>query len=298
MNILTVGSLALDSIETPKGKAKDTLGGSVTYFSISASLFSNVRVVACMGEDFPKNELAFFKKRGIDTSGIESLSGKTFRWDGRYDEKMADATTLKTELGVFSSFVPKIPDRFRNSQFVFLANIDPVLQKYVLSQVNTPRLKILDTMNFWLQNKRRELIQILPQIDIIIINESELIDLGESKNFNKALKTVLAMGPKILVIKMGKSGALLYSDKFSILAPSYPFANVVDPTGAGDSFAGGFLSCLSKSKTFTKNSLRNALHHATVMASFTIEGFGVENLKKVDRIDFNKRLREYKKLIH
>jgi sugar/nucleoside kinase (ribokinase family) len=250
-----------------------------------------------VGEDFPKENLALLKKKGVDISGIEILPGKTFKWDGRYDEKMADAETLNTELGVFSTFFPKIPQDYRNSEYIFLANIDPTLQEYVLTQVNSPKLTLLDTMNFWLKNKREELIRILPKIDIIVINESELMDLGENSNIEKGSKKVLKMGPKIVVIKRGKAGAILYSEKYKICAPAYPFVDIQDPTGAGDSFAGGFLSKIAMSKRITKVILQEALYHAVVMASFTIEGFSVEKLKKVDRISFLRRLKDYKKLV-
>src|SRR3954469_3760549 len=238
MSVLVVGSVALDSVETPFGKADDVLGGSATFFSASASLLTDVSVVGVIGSDYPVDKLEPLKKRGVDFAGLERAQGRSFRWRGRYRHDLNAAETLETHLGVFSNFTPKIPDKFRKAPFVFLGNIDPRLQLQVLTQVEKPKLVACDTMNFWIESRRPDLLKLLEHVDLITLNDAEARQLTEQFNLVKAAKWIMEKGPKLVIIKKGEHGAFMFTPSTVFFAPAYPLESVFDPTGAGDSFAG------------------------------------------------------------
>lgn len=297
--ILVVGSLAYDGISTPTGKVDRALGGSANYFSLAASHFAPVRVVGVVGEDYGKEDEAMLRERGVDLSGLERVKGKTFFWEGKYEGDMNEAITLKTELNVFEHFNPKLPENFRSSEFVFLANIAPELQLQVLEQVKAPKFVGMDTMNFWISSKKEALVKILSKVNVVLINETEAKMLTGGKNAIDAAPKIVAMGPQAVVIKRGEYGFMLYSkaDGFSVL-PAMPIANVVDPTGAGDTFAGGFFGHLAKlGKVPNAQDLHEACITGTLLASFTIQDFSVKALAKVQEADLTKRRTEYLKVI-
>ena len=294
--ILAVGSVALDSVETPFGKVKDALGGSATYFSASARFFSNVSVVAVVGQDFPKKYLSLIKKIGVRTDGIEvKKGGKTFRWKGFYGYDLNNAKTLKTELNVFQSFQPKITKEDRKSPYLFLANIDPDLQQNVLKQIDRPKLTACDTMNYWIENKRQSLVNLLRGVDIFLCNDSEVRELSGEYNLIKACRWVLSRGPKLVVIKKGEHGVICYSKSFLFLAPAYLLEKVFDPTGAGDSFAGGFLGYLTRSPKLNESVVRRAVIYGSVLASYNVESFSLNRLVTLKPADIEKRYQEFKK---
>ena len=281
MSILVVGSIAYDTIVTPTGTMDGALGGSTMYFSAAASLFIDVNVVGVIGSDFKNADLDFLKERNVNFDGLYIEEGKTFRWGGRYHNNMNQRDTLFTDLNVFETFKPSIPKQYKNSEYIFLANIDPQLQLQVLEQIDNPKLVVLDTMDFWISKKRSYLEEVVRKSDIVIINDEELIQFTQEENFVKAAKKIIAMGPSKLVIKRGEYGALLYSDKTFFFAPAFPMENVVDPTGAGDTFAGGFLGFLAAQEKMDDNTLRNALVYGCTTASFTVEDFGMLCLKNM-----------------
>ncbi len=297
MSILVVGSIAYDSIVTPKGKMDDALGGSTLYFSAAASLFTNINVVGVIGTDFKNNDLDFLKKRNVNFDGLYIEEGKTFRWGGRYHKKMNKRDTLFTDLNVFETFKPIIPDHYKNSDYIFLANIDPQLQLLVLEQVKNPKLVVLDTMNLWINIRRNELEQVIRKSDIVIINDEELMQFTEEDNFVKAAKKVIELGPSKLVIKRGEYGALLFSNSTFFFAPAYPLENVVDPTGAGDTFAGGFLGYLASVDNADDKTLRNALVYGCTTASFTVEDFSLLCLKNMTVEKLEKRFVKFKEMM-
>lgn len=298
MGMLVVGSVAFDSVETPFGKADDVLGGSATYFSTSASYFTNVALVAVIGDDFPEKHITFLKSRNIDVSGLERASGSTFRWKGRYSYELNEAHTLETHLNVFQSFKPVLPEGHRDYEVVFLANIDPDLQREVLSQVKKPKLVACDTMNFWIQGKRDSLVETLKLVDILIINDGEARQLSGEPNLVKAAAKIRAMGPKTLIIKRGEYGALLFTKDGVFAAPAYPLEEVFDPTGAGDTFAGGFMGYLANTMNFDDASIRKAIIFGSVMASFNVEDFSLNRLKSLDYSEIENRYREFRRLTH
>ncbi|HVN81967.1 MAG TPA: PfkB family carbohydrate kinase [Terriglobia bacterium] len=298
MVILVVGSVAFDSVTTPFGKEDGILGGSASYFSISASFFSPVNLVAVVGEDFPESHLDLFRKFGVDLRGLQQLPGKTFRWVGEYGHSLNEARTIDTQLNVFERFEPQIPEAYRDSQFVFLGNIDPVLQRQVLSQVSRPRLVACDTMNYWIRSKPDELRKTLGLIDILIINDAETRMLAGESNLNKAARVIRAWGPKTLVVKKGEFGVAMYSESSTFGAPAFPLEEVYDPTGAGDSFAGGFVGYLAKKDRFDDMIIRKAIIYGSVMASFSVEAFSLTRLIKLTPAEIQGRYREYKKLTH
>ncbi|OGS22456.1 MAG: sugar kinase [Elusimicrobia bacterium RIFOXYA2_FULL_39_19] len=298
MSILVVGSIALDTVETPFGKAADALGGSATYFSVAASHFTDVKLVGVVGTDFPQEHVKLLKKHNIDTAGLEKQEGKTFRWSGVYEVDMNNRRTLSTDLNVFETFSPKIPKEYLGIQNVFLANIDPSLQYEVLMQVSKkgrPKFVALDTMNLWIQNKKNELIKVLKKVDVLLINESEAKEFAGELNLVKAAKKILALGPKGVVIKKGEYGALYYSKSTMFSASAYPLESVCDPTGAGDSFAGGFVGYIAKSGSLSDKNIRQAVTYGTVMGSFCCQGFSLSKLSKISRADIQKRFQEVKK---
>jgi sugar/nucleoside kinase (ribokinase family) len=306
-SILTVGSLAFDTIQTPAGKADSVLGGSGNYFSIAASFYAPVEVVGVVGEDFPQSHLKWLADRKIDVSGVQIAHGKTFHWVGSYDQNLNEAKTLSTALNVFEHFDPKLSERHQNAPYIFLANIDPVLQQSVLDQVKSPRLVACDSMNFWITGKPDELKKTLKRVDILSINEGEAFLLSDEKNILLAAKKIQKMGPSVVIIKRGEYGALLCTGTGVFLASSYPVSNVVDPTGAGDSFAGAFMGYLAEAQVHRdmaqsnpakwEQILRRAVVAGCVMASFTVEDFSFRRLMKLQSAELAERQASLLKMV-
>ncbi len=297
MSVLVVGSVALDSVETPFGKAEDVLGGSATFFAASASHLTDVQVVGVVGNDYPMDSLRRLESRNVDLGGIEQLDGSSFRWRGRYRHDLNSAETLETHLGVFSHFEPKIPARFAKPDFLFLANIDPRLQLSVLNQVERPRLVASDTMNFWIESRRPELVELLRHVDLITINDAEARQLSEKTNLVQAARWIMAHGPKHVVIKKGEHGAFLFREDNIFFAPAYPLETVFDPTGAGDSFAGGFIGYLARTGDLSDANMRRAVIYGSAMGSFAVEQFSIERLMTITRPEIDERVRAFKKLV-
>jgi len=271
MSILVVGSVAYDTVETPFGRAEKVLGGSASFFSVAASFFAPVNLVAVVGDDFSEKAMSAFQGRPVDLEGLERTAGKTFHWQGKYSYDLNSRETVCTDLNVFEFFKPRIPDRYRRSEHVFLGNIDPVLQRQVLDQVERPRLVACDTMNFWISGKPEELKRTLAAVDILLINDAEARQLSGEWNIVKAARAIRAKGPHTLVIKKGEHGVLMFSEDGSFAAPAYPLEEVFDPTGAGDTFAGGFLGYLAGSPTLDEAALRRAVIMGSTLASFCVE---------------------------
>lgn len=297
MSLLVVGSMAFDAIETPFGKVDRTVGGAASYFALAASYFAPVRVVAIVGEDFTKRERAIFHGRRIDLTGVEQAQGKSFFWAGRYSQNMNERTTLATELNVFANFNPTLPDSYCDSSFIFLGNIDPTLQRSVLTQVRCkPKVIGLDTMNYWIERTPAELRETLKHTQILMINDDETRQLTGEHNLLRAAKHVFKLGPRTLVIKRGEHGALMVHDKFIFSVPAFPLEEVHDPTGAGDSFAGGFMGYLAGAGRVNDETLRRAMVYGSVLGSFAVERFGVERLTRLKRAEINKRAHLFSKL--
>jgi sugar/nucleoside kinase (ribokinase family) len=276
MSLLVTGSVALDTIETPHGRAEDALGGSATFFSAAASLFHPVQLVGVVGHDFPMGELGFLAARGVDLDGLERAEGSSFRWSGRYSPDMNHRETLDTQLGVFAEFQPSLPRHYRASRWVFLGNIHPELQLDVLTQLDSPRLVACDTMNYWIQNTRDELLALLRRIDLLLVNDSEARELSGEHNLLQAARWIQRHGPELVVIKKGEHGAILFTPDLVFFAPGYPCEQVLDPTGAGDAFAGGFMGYLARADSVEPDELRRAMIHGSVTGSFAVERFGPE----------------------
>jgi len=296
MSLLVVGSVALDSIETPFGAKEDVLGGSATHFSIAASFYTNVNLVGVVGRDFPKEHVKLLESKGIDTKGLEFAEGDTFRWKGKYEYDMNTAHTIYTHLNVFKDFSPKIPEQYKSARNVFLANIDPDLQQFVLSKLRAPKLVACDSMNYWIENKKKSLLELLKKVDIVIINESEARELSGESNLVKAAKFVTTSGPEIAIIKKGENGVLFFSGKTFFSAPGYPLETINDPTGAGDSFAGGFMGYLSQFKKITRYNVRRAVIYGSIVASFNVENFGPDRLLNLTKRDIETRYKEFQSL--
>lgn len=297
MSLLVVGSVAFDSLETPFGKVERTLGGAATYFSVAASFFTHVNLVGVVGDDFTRQDEAIFRGRRIDITGLERAPGKTFFWAGRYGEDPNERVTLATELNVFADFKPKLPATFRNSKHVFLANIHPSLQLSVLEQINgTPHTVGLDTMNYWIENTPAELRETLRHAKVLMINDAETRMLSNEHNLLRAARHIFSLGPQTLIIKRGEHGAMMVDSKGAFLVPGFPLEEVHDPTGAGDSFAGGFMGYLSSAKHVNDGALRRAMVYGSVMGSFAVERFGLERLRRVTRREINERARHFLKL--
>lgn len=296
--LLVVGSVALDTVRTPFGEATEVLGGSATYFSVAASYFTNVELIAVIGEDFPDTHLAFLKSRHIDVAGLEKRPGQTFRWKGEYSYQLNEAHTLDTRLNVFETFRPRIAAQYRSPGMLFLGNIDPELQLDVLNQVQRPSIVACDTMNFWIEGKREALCRVLEKVDILIINDGEARLLGQDSNLVQVAKTILARGPKHLIIKRGEYGVLMFNEKRVFGAPAFPLEQVKDPTGAGDTFAGGFMGYLSATGNLSEAAVRQAIIFGSVMASFTVEAFSLDRLRILDYKEIEARFREFKRLTH
>ncbi len=296
--LLVVGSVALDTVKTPFGEGTEILGGSATYFSTSASFFTSVALIAVVGEDFPPQHVKFLETRGIDLTGLERRPGATFRWKGEYTHQLNEAHTLDTKLNVFETFRPKIPEAYRKPDVLFLGNIDPELQLDVLHKVERPGLVACDTMNFWINGKRDALWKVLEQVDILIINDGEARALGQDSNLVKVAKLVLSRGPKHLIIKRGEYGVLLFSPGQTFGAPAFPLEDVRDPTGAGDTFAGGFLGYLASTGNQSFEAMKQAIIFGSVMASFTVESFSLDRLRVLDYKEIQARFRAFKRLTH
>ena len=293
MKILVVGSVAFDNVETPFGKVQDVIGGSATFFSVAASFFAPVAVVAVVGRDFPNAELDFLRSRGVDTSGIEIAEGRTFRWTGRYHEDMNLRDTLDLQLNVFADFKPKLPEASRGAEICFLSNIHPGLQRGVLEQLREPRLVGADTMTHWIQDTRPELDELLRRVELLTINDEEAKLLSGERNIVVAARKILAMGPKSLLIKRGEYGVLHFSADSVFAVPAFPLEQVFDPTGAGDTFAGGFIGSLAKSGDFSARSVRRAIVYGSVMASFVVEKFSLDRLRELTSEDVERRYRQF-----
>ena len=297
MSLLVVGSVAFDAIETPFGKVDRTLGGAASYFALAASQFTPVRVVGIVGDDFTQKDEAVFRGRRIDLTGVEHVPGKTFFWAGRYSQNMNERSTLATELNVFANFRPTLPHSYSDSSFIFLGNIDPTLQRSVLHQVNgRPKVVGLDTMNYWIERTPTELRETLKHTHILMINDDETRQLTGEHNLMRAARHIFKMGPRTLVIKRGEHGALMVHDKFLFSVPGYPLEEVHDPTGAGDSFAGGFMGSLASAGRLTHQTLRRAMVYGSVLGSFAVERFGVERLSHLTRREINSRARRFSQL--
>ena len=307
MSILVVGSVAFDSIRTPHGTAERCLGGAATHFALAASFFTPVRVLGVVGEDFTGEQEAIFHARGIDTQGIEHVAGKCFHWTGEYRENLNEAHTLRTDLNVFESFQPKIPEAYRDSDFLFLANIDPVLQQQV--RQNMPRVRMVcgDTMNYWITGHKQNLTRVLQDLDVLLINDGEAKLLGEDANLVRAAEHIMGMGPKTLIVKHGEYGATAFfgdrsfphevSQRF-FRAPALPLAEVIDPTGAGDSFAGGFFGYLASQPEITPAQFKRAMFYGGVMGSFAVERFGTERIRALTREEIDRRFASFQELSH
>lgn len=292
-SVCVVGSVAIDSVETPTGSARDVLGGACSYFAVAASFFSPVNLVGVVGRDFPEAERRFLVERGINLEGLEQSGGETFRWHGRYHENMNIRDTLDLKLNVFESFQPKLPSSYRGSEFVFLANIQPSLQSDVLGQLEAPQYVGADTMDHWIHSAPKELRALLARVDLLSINDSEALMLAGESNVVRAARKILAMGPRHLIVKRGEYGALQFSDEEIFAVPAFPLENVVDPTGAGDTFAGGLFGSLAADGEVTSRSLRRAIVYGTVVASFTVEDFGLNRLRGLDREEIDARFRQF-----
>jgi sugar/nucleoside kinase (ribokinase family) len=296
MGLLIVGSVAFDSVKTPFGVRDEVLGGAATYSSIAASYFTDVSIIGVVGEDFSENHISLLKQKGIDLSGLQRREGKTFRWKGEYGLDLNTAKTLDTQLNVFTDFAPELLESHRTLDYLFLANIDPDLQRSVLEQMNRPKLIACDTMNYWIENKRESLVKTLSMIDLLVINDAETKQLAGESNLIRAAQKILSMGPKTLVIKRGEYGVLMFSPKSVFGIPAYPLENVLDPTGAGDSFAGGLMGCLAASKTNDDAALRKAVVFGSTMASFNVTDFGPNRLVSLTRPEIESRFREFRNL--
>ncbi|MFN2377796.1 MAG: PfkB family carbohydrate kinase [Candidatus Binatia bacterium] len=292
-SVCVVGSVALDDVETPGGNAKNVLGGACSYFSVAASFFAPVNLVGVVGRDFPEAERRFLVECGINIEGLEEATGETFRWSGRYHENMNIRDTLDLKLNVFENFQPKLPASYRGSEFVFLANIQPSLQADVLSQLESPQYVGADTMDHWIQTAPAELRGLLSQVDLLSINDSEAMMLAGEGNVVRAARKILAMGPRHLIVKRGEYGALQFSDNEIFAVPAFPLEHVVDPTGAGDTFAGGLFGSLAADGEVTSRTLRRAIVYGTVIASFTVEDFGLNRLRGLEREEIDTRYRQF-----
>ena len=299
MSLLVVGSVAFDAVETPFGKCEKMLGGSASHFSISASYYTDVRIVAVVGGDFSADEQKVFDAHGVDTTDVERIpDGKTFRWFGRYDYDLNVAHTLDTHLNVFADFKPKLSEKSKSARLVFLGNIQPDLQREVREQIPNAELVALDTMNLWIENTRESLLRTIKGVDVVIINDAEARQLTEIPNLMKAARTILSWGPKALIVKRGEYGAALFTRDSYFAIPAYPLESVFDPTGAGDTFAGGFMGYLSSQPELDEAAMRRAMIFGSVMASFNVEEFGTARIQRLTQNEINNRFRAFKQMTH
>lgn len=293
MSLLVVGSIALDNVETPFGRADDALGGSATYFTAAASCFGPVQVVGVVGDDFPEEGLDFFRQRDVDLAGLERATGESFRWTGVYSYDLNSRETRETRLGVFATFNPRIPEAFRSTEWVFLGNIDPELQLEVLRQIQKPKLVACDTMNFWIEGKRDALLQLLGQVDLLLVNDSEARELSGDFNLSRAARWIQNRGPRYVIIKKGEHGAVLFTPRGAFFAPGYPLEEVFDPTGAGDAFAGGLMGALVSCGDVTDTNLRRAVIYGSAMGSFAVERFSVDRFRDLTQDQIDERVRAF-----
>ena len=298
MSIVVVGTVAFDTVETPFGRGENVLGGSATYFSTSASFFTDVSLVAVVGEDFPEEHVTFLHSRSIDTDGLQRSPGKTFHWSGRYGFDLNEAQTLDTQLNVLMDFQPNLPESYRDAEYLFLANIDPDLQMNVLEQVRKPKLVACDTMNFWISSKPDALRKVLQKVDIVVINEGEARQFTGESNLVKAARQIISLGCKRVVVKRGEYGVLMFTADTIFAAPAYPLEEVFDPTGAGDTFAGGFMGYLANTGDLSEEGLRQAIIYGSVMASFNVEDFSLNRMKRLGYSEIQTRYRSFKGLTH
>jgi len=298
MGILVVGSVAFDSVETPFGMVENVLGGSATYFATSASYFTDVSLVAVVGEDFPAEHTSFLTSRNIDLRGLTRSSGKTFSWRGKYGYDLNEAQTLETRLNVFETFKPTIPAEYADAEFLFLANIDPDLQLDVVRQVKNPRVIASDTMNYWITSKPEALKKVIGLVDILIINDAEARQLSQEPNLVAAARKILSYGVKTLIVKRGEYGVLMFTDSTIFAAPAFPLEKVFDPTGAGDTFAGGFMGYLANTRDLSEAGIRQAIIFGSVMASFNVEKFSLDRLRELSYREIEDRYRSFKAMTH
>lgn len=296
MSIVVVGTVAFDTVETPFGRGENVLGGSATYFSTSASFFTDVSLVAVVGDDFPKEHITFLQSRSINTDGLQRIPGKTFHWSGKYGYDLNEAETLDTQLNVLMEFKPDLPTSYREAEYLFLANIDPDLQLEVLEQVKAPKLVACDTMNFWITSKPESLRKVLQKVDIVVINEGEARQFTGESNLVKAAQQIMALGCKRLVVKRGEYGVLMFTPQTVFAAPAYPLEEVFDPTGAGDTFAGGFMGYLANQGDLSEDGIRQAIIFGSVMASFNVEDFSLNRMKTLDYKEIEKRYKSFTSL--
>jgi sugar/nucleoside kinase (ribokinase family) len=298
VSLLVVGSVALDTVETPFGSVKEALGGSAVYISAAASYFTNpIRLVGVVGGDFPKEHIQFMESRQIDLDGLQIIEkGKTFRWGGKYHYDLNVRDTLFTELNVFQKFDPKIPNGFKSSVYVCLGNIDPVLQLQVLNQINKPRLVVGDTMNYWIETRMKELLKTMKFMDVLIVNDSEARLLTHEPNLIKAARKIIKMGPRIIIIKKGEHGAMLVTEDTIFSAPAFPLETIFDPTGAGDSFAGGFIGWLARTDDISTENLKRAVIYGSTLASFCVEKFSVDSLRDLSYLKIHDRFHSFMEL--
>lgn len=292
-----MGTVALDTVKTPHGQRHNLLGGSAAHFSLAARFFTDVNLVAIIGEDFPERHINFLHKKGIILTSLIKSSGKTFRWSGEYKGDLNTALTLSTELGVLSIFKPTIPEHQKKIENVFLANVDPEIQMHLLKSMHRPKLVGLDSMNYWIQNKRKDLVRSLKDVDIYVANDAEARDLSGEHNLIKAAKALRKFGPSFIVIKKGEHGVLFYCDKFIFSYPAYPVEYVVDPTGAGDTFAGGFMGYLAQAGKINSKTLKKAIIYGTILSSFNVEGFGMERIARLTKKDIHSRLNKFRNIL-
>jgi sugar/nucleoside kinase (ribokinase family) len=297
IKLLVVGTVAYDSIETPFGKAADVLGGSALHFTNAASFFTDVGIVATVGKDFNLQEIDFLKERDVDITGIQVDEGKTFRWEGKYGYDLNQAVTLKTELNVIETFRPKVPSQFDKAQLVFLANIDPELQLHVINQIRKPGVLALDTMNFWIEHKYDALMRVIEKVDMLLINEAELRQLCGEHNLVKGARKIIAQGPSCVVVKRGEYGVFMVSEDELFLAPAFPLEDVFDPTGAGDTFAGGFMGYLANVGEVSAERIKQAIIMGSVMASFNVEDFSINRIRNLKQEEIRERYHTFKQCL-
>jgi sugar/nucleoside kinase (ribokinase family) len=293
MSLLVVGSVALDSVFTPFGETADALGGSAVYFSVAASLMHPVRVVGVVGDDYPIEALDHLAARGIDWSGVERARGESFRWKGKYSYDLQSRETLETRLGVFARFQPRLPPGWEGARYVFLGNIDPVLQLAVLDQMTAPKLVVCDTMNYWIKSQKPDLLKLLKRVDILLVNDSEARELSGDWNIHRAGRWILSRGPRRLVVKQGEYGALMIEPDRTFYVPAFPLEEVFDPTGAGDAFAGGFMGYLARADSTSPDDMRRAMVYGAAMGGFAVQGFGLKGFEGLDRARLEERVRAF-----
>jgi sugar/nucleoside kinase (ribokinase family) len=293
---IIIGTIALDSLETPFGKVTDAIGGSASYASIAASFFSKPGILSIIGKDFPQEHIKYLNKRGISTAGVK-IGEKTFRWQGFYEYDMNEAKTIRTELNSLQDYKVEVPEEYRNAKYVFLANIDPELQLVAVSQIKNPELVVMDTMNFWIEHKKEQLLKAIDKADVLIMNEGEARQLFNTPNLVKAAYAALKLHPKAVIIKKGEHGSLLFTDHKHFNAPGYPLENIKDPTGCGDCFGGAFIGYLTKTRDLSEANMRKAMIYGSIIASFNAEGFSIDRLKKITHEDIEKRYKEFKSMM-